>query len=217
MAKTSLEAIVWPKLGRTPQLEELESFLGEFPDGMHSAEARTRADKIRSVRQLARAAKDREQRQVEAWNEARNADTKDAYEAFLKEWPDSPQAKSARRRLRMLQSPRPNVPEWLVPAIVTVVLLVAAATAVAMFVWPPETKTSYDKLAPIPPNGKNPLDALVPNIQIGKTLSDTLVPSVANGKNLSNDQAAPVPNQVFSATPGIDVAPAPPAGKLESK
>jgi hypothetical protein len=51
------------------------------------------------VGNCASAEKDRTQREIEAWAAASSADTAEAYEAFIKEWPDSQQSRAASNRL----------------------------------------------------------------------------------------------------------------------
>jgi hypothetical protein len=99
MARTKLEAIVWNGLSAAPGLNELEAFLAEFPDGKHAARAKVQHDALKAEADAASAEKDRTQREIEAWAAASSADTAEAYEAFIKEWPDSQQSRAASNRL----------------------------------------------------------------------------------------------------------------------
>ncbi|SHL46816.1 Putative peptidoglycan binding domain-containing protein [Roseovarius marisflavi] len=88
----------WRNTGRNGDEAGLRAYLGRYPDGAFSEVARARLDEFEQER---RAETDRQER--EAWDAARTADTPEAYDAFLRSYPESGFADAARDRIRTLQ------------------------------------------------------------------------------------------------------------------
>lgn len=127
MARAKLKSIVWQELGATPQLEALEAFFAEFPVGKHTAEAKALRDTRKAEADAGLAAEEHKRHETEAWAAASSADTGEAYEAFLKAWPNSRHARAARSRLKKLATAAPMAVQtkrrkWLAIAIAVLVL-----------------------------------------------------------------------------------------------
>ena len=101
-ARTELEQLVWAGLGPSPEQAELEAYVSEFPTGKHTAEASSRIGFLKGKADAAREAEELKRQETEAWAKASGEDTKEAYEAFLREWPQSGNVRTARTRMRQL-------------------------------------------------------------------------------------------------------------------
>ena len=106
MARAKLEVIAWRELDEVPGIEALEGFLAEFADGKHASEARSKLDGMRSAASLQRAAVEREERELAAWNAVKNTTDANTLQAFLREWPNSAHAAEGRRLYRALKRGR---------------------------------------------------------------------------------------------------------------
>ena len=101
-ARTELEQLVWAGLGPSPEQAELEAYVSEFPTGKHTAEASSRIGFLKGKADAALEAEELKRQETEAWAKASGEDTKEAYEAFLREWPQSGNVRTARTRMRQL-------------------------------------------------------------------------------------------------------------------
>ena len=99
MARAKLEAILWEELGELPQIEALDGFLTEFPDGTHATEARARLNELRNSESQRRVA------ELAAWNAVKETTDAKTLQAFLQEWPNSAHAADGRRLLRQTSPP----------------------------------------------------------------------------------------------------------------
>jgi hypothetical protein len=64
MVSEKLEALLWRHLGEAPTIEALNSFLEEFPESAHAAEAQALLDELEKVEAEARAAEERGQKEL---------------------------------------------------------------------------------------------------------------------------------------------------------
>ncbi len=89
-------------------LRAYRAFLDRFPGSAHRAkvEARIRAIEAEKKRREAerRAREAAEKRRLKAYDEARRMDSAEAYRIFLAAYPDAPEAKRVRRRLREIEA-----------------------------------------------------------------------------------------------------------------
>ena len=89
-------------------LRAYRAFLDRFPDSPHrgEVEARIRAIEAEKKRREAerRAREASEKRRLKAYDEARRMDSAEAYRIFLAAYPDAPEAKRVRRRLREIEA-----------------------------------------------------------------------------------------------------------------
>ncbi len=81
----------WQRTGAQGGAASLRAYLDRYPDGAHARTARARLAEIEGD-----SASDRERR---AWEQARRADTVQAYTAYLQNWPRGAHADQARSRL----------------------------------------------------------------------------------------------------------------------
>jgi hypothetical protein len=126
-ARARLEDLVWAELGAAPGLDQLGDFLAEFPQGTHTKAA---ADRRAALEREQAAAE--EAREIEAWAAASSAGDVAAFEAFLKEWPQSQHAKAARSRVKELK--RAPTRRWLLLGLGGTAGL-AAVVAVTGGIW----------------------------------------------------------------------------------
>jgi hypothetical protein len=103
MEWTKLEALVWAGLAQPADASSLQGFLAEFPSGAHAGEAMSTLEELARQDAAAREAEERQRREREAWASATAAGNVAAFEAFLKDWPESNQAKVARKRIKELK------------------------------------------------------------------------------------------------------------------
>ncbi|RMG86583.1 MAG: hypothetical protein D6708_14090, partial [Candidatus Dadabacteria bacterium] len=84
------------------------AFLDHFPNSSHRAEIEARLQAMEAERERRRAQEEAQaaerQRRAKAYAEARKLDTAEAYRIFLAAYPDAPEAKEARRRLKALEA-----------------------------------------------------------------------------------------------------------------
>ena len=93
----------WRDTGRNGDEAGLRAYLSRYPDGEFSNVARVRLNEFEQAR---RAETDRQER--EAWDAARATDTREAYDDFLRDYPESGFADAARDRIRELQEATTN-------------------------------------------------------------------------------------------------------------
>jgi peptidoglycan hydrolase-like protein with peptidoglycan-binding domain len=91
----------WRDTGRGADEAGLRAYLDRYPEGLFAGTARARLDEIEAAR---RDAADRAARAD--WQAAQEADTAEAYAAFLRDHPDSRMAEEARARLDALEEGR---------------------------------------------------------------------------------------------------------------
>src|SRR5262249_43451094 len=84
----------------SPGLDQLGDFLAEFPQGTHARAAADRRAALEQEQAEEEEARERSQRESEAWAAASSAGDAVAFEAFLKEWPQSQHADAARARIK---------------------------------------------------------------------------------------------------------------------
>lgn len=84
----------WQRTGAQGGAANLRAYLDRYPDGLHASAARARLAELDGA-----TASDREQR---AWDQARRADTAQAYTTYLRNWPRGAHADQARQRLDRL-------------------------------------------------------------------------------------------------------------------
>lgn len=130
MASEKLEALLWRDLGEDEAA--LNAFIDEFPDGMHAGEARARIDTLRTAQEEARAAKEREAKELAAWNAVRDTADADTLDAFLADWPNGAHAAEARRLKRALHGGLFTKRKVMIGG-AAVAVAAALVTAVAMF------------------------------------------------------------------------------------
>ncbi len=89
-------------------LRAYRAFLDRFPDSAHKAEVEARIQAIEAERKRReaerRAREAAEKRRLKAYDEARRMDSAEAYRIFLAAYPDAPEAKGVRRRLREIEA-----------------------------------------------------------------------------------------------------------------
>ena len=88
----------WRATGEGRDEAGLRAYLDEFPEGEYSGLAEERLDAIEEDYRRGEGF-----HEGEAWDEARHVDTRDAYQAFLREYPDGRFADQARARLNELR------------------------------------------------------------------------------------------------------------------
>ena len=103
MARVRLEAIVWNGVDET-DLDELEAFLAEFPEGTHAQDAMEQRDPLKAEADATLEEEERNRRETKAWAAASSDDSAEAYRAFLRDWPGSLQTRAARNRLKQLNA-----------------------------------------------------------------------------------------------------------------
>lgn len=107
-AQRAADDAAWARARQADTPRGYRSYLQQFADGLHVREARERLRQLINERrrEAARAAEDA------AWNEARQADTPQAYHDYLQRFADGPHAQEARNRLDRLVTPLvPGIPE----------------------------------------------------------------------------------------------------------
>ncbi len=92
----------WNATGLSGRKSDLELYLDRYPDGLHSADARTALAEI--------VAAEREAADTEAWTAAVGENTADSYRAYLADFPDGLYADIARARVEALD-PIPAEPD----------------------------------------------------------------------------------------------------------
>jgi hypothetical protein len=131
MAWTKLETLVWAGLAQPVDASSLRAFLEEFPNGAHAAEVKSKLEDLARQAAAAREAEEHQRRETEAWASASAAGNVAAFEAFLKDWPESNEANVARKRIKEIK----GVPtrRWLLQGLGAAVgLIVAGATFVEL-------------------------------------------------------------------------------------
>ncbi len=98
------------KARETDTIEGYEQYLKEFPSGASSKQLRDRLAELRYTKQQG----ERRERETAAARKARELDTIEAYEGYLRDWPSGALSQEIRRRLtelRTLQADRHRVEE----------------------------------------------------------------------------------------------------------
>jgi peptidoglycan hydrolase-like protein with peptidoglycan-binding domain len=91
----------WSQVGRDEP--GLRAYLGRYPDGLFADEAQARLDRILEERRNRAEARERA-----AWDQTRQVDSIEAYQAFLAQFPNGSFADAARDRLEELIDERDN-------------------------------------------------------------------------------------------------------------
>ncbi len=91
----------WQQTGARGGANNLRAYLDRYPDGIYAQTARNRLAELNGGNNNGGNARQREER---AWNRARDADSVQAYNGYLQNWPRGAHAQQARqRRDRLLQ------------------------------------------------------------------------------------------------------------------
>lgn len=90
----------WRDTGSGQDEAGLRAYLQRFPDGIFSAVAQQRLDQIEADRRAAAQARDRA-----AWDQAAQTDTIQAYDTYLRDFPQGAFADQARARIQALSRP----------------------------------------------------------------------------------------------------------------
>ena len=93
----------WLSTGSTGSEEGLRTYLRRFPDGLYADEARSRLDEIDLRRR-----READYQMRVAWDQARTADTIEAYRQYLSDYPNSDFSATARDRIEELETERSN-------------------------------------------------------------------------------------------------------------
>ncbi|SEQ75916.1 peptidoglycan-binding protein [Thalassovita taeanensis] len=88
----------WSSTGNSEDEQGLRAYLSRYPDGLYADVARARLDAIEEQRRRTLATEMRQD-----WDRTRQADTVEAYQEFLRRYPRSELAESARARIDELQ------------------------------------------------------------------------------------------------------------------
>ncbi|MDN3712899.1 peptidoglycan-binding protein [Paracoccus cavernae] len=90
----------WQQTGARGGANNLRAYLDRYPDGIYAQTARNRLAELNGNNNGGNA----RQREERAWNRARDADSVQAYNGYLQNWPRGAHAQQARqRRDRLLQ------------------------------------------------------------------------------------------------------------------
>jgi hypothetical protein len=103
MARTRLESLMWAGLSVRPDLSGLRSFLDQFPDARHAADAKARLAALERQSPAAREEEERGSQEMAAWVSASTIGDAAALKAFLTNWPRSQHAKAARTQIREIE------------------------------------------------------------------------------------------------------------------
>lgn len=103
-SREQLDREYWDQTGAKGGTRNLQAYLDRYPDGVHAQTARERLARAQDRNDDDDDRRARDQREDRAWSRARQADTVQAYNQYLQDWPRGEHAAQARqRRTRLLE------------------------------------------------------------------------------------------------------------------
>jgi formylglycine-generating enzyme required for sulfatase activity len=102
-ALAKLDGLVWAGLGSTPAIDQLRTYLSEFPKGAHAGAAQARIAALESEAAEARAAEQQRAQETAEWGAVAASADRAAIEAFVKQWPNGQHTAAARARIAELR------------------------------------------------------------------------------------------------------------------
>ena len=135
MARATLEAIEWTSINAESDVESLQRFIDEFPDGENIRGARDLLATMQSASDKKQREEMLKRKETDAWADASSIDTEDAYNEFVRMWPKSVHVRAARSHVRKLKSLKYVPGSWPRIASIWFCIAVTIAAAGVLFVF----------------------------------------------------------------------------------